>query len=460
MNLSMEGLLGGLDDFISPKAPAGAGYDNETARMARAALLGNIGASLLAAGQGGGPPGSRAAALATLGQGPAQAAEILKGGVNSQYVRKQGQLIDQQIADKAKRDAYFSSGGVPGAAPGGTVAPTGPGAAPAPVPAPSAGPGRGMAPGAPVPGEEPRPPVQPAAPVVPSAAPGGYPADLSRLPPWFRQAQGLGLTFAQAQQIAGHPDRDAIVKQMVEKDLERRQHADIVEENDGSKWRIYGDGRREQITQPDINKKQIPGAPSPQQVTGETTLRGEFNTQTKGFTDRQTAFKTMQDLAAKGEGASDMALVLSLMKVFDPTSTVTSGENATASNAPGVPDGIRAAWNRLLGEGQLSEGGRKQLVAAAEQRYGQEYDTFGRHVENYNKLATQYGLDPSRVVQDSRDPIYGQKRQMQQISVGQIMRASREDIEKLTPAQLGFMSPEQQYALKQRLNSFKAKGGR
>jgi len=47
-------------------------------------------------------------------------------------------------------------------------------------------------------------------------------------------------------------------------------------------------------------------------------LRDEFNKQTEKFADRQANYKTMEQLAKQGEGASDIALIFSLMKVYDP----------------------------------------------------------------------------------------------------------------------------------------------
>jgi hypothetical protein len=136
----------------------------------------------------------------------------------------------------------------------------------------------------------------------------------------------------------------------------------------------------------------------------ETGLRGEYTQQAKEFGGRQTAFMTMEDLAKQGEGASDIALVLSLMKVYDPTSTVTGSEAANAQNAAGVPAAIRSKYNQLIGGGKLDQQSRDELVTAARIRFDQELDNQGKIVDYYTDLSKKYRVDPTRVVNDVRDP--------------------------------------------------------
>ena len=133
-------------------------------------------------------------------------------------------------------------------------------------------------------------------------------------------------------------------------------------------------------------------------------LRDEFSKVALPFNDRQTAFMTMRDLAQNRAGASDMALVLSIMKVYDPTSTVTGGEAATAQNAAGVPSLVTGFYNKLVGGGTLDEKARAQLVRAAETRFEQEMDKFEKDLGRYSSLATRAKVDPKDVVEDFRNP--------------------------------------------------------
>lgn len=169
--------------------------------------------------------------------------------------------------------------------------------------------------------------------------------------------------------------------------------------------------------------------------TRENALRDEFNRRGEPFAQRQTAFRTMMDLARQGEGASDIALVLSLMKVYDPTSTVTGGEAATAQNAAGVPESIRAMFNTVTGGGRLSDTARQQLVNAGRQRFFQEMDDFGAQVDRYTGLARRYNVNLENVVQDVRDPELLQERTQ--------MRERTAISRRLTPETIGQATLEQ-----------------
>jgi hypothetical protein len=106
-----------------------------------------------------------------------------------------------------------------------------------------------------------------------------------------------------------------------------------------------------------------------------------------------------------------MALVLSIMKVFDPASTVTGGEAATAQNAAGVPSQYIGYYNKLLGQGFLDDKARSELVRAAETRFEQEMDKYSKDLDRYSGLAARSKIDPELVVQDYRNPELAQSRQ-------------------------------------------------
>ena len=141
-----------------------------------------------------------------------------------------------------------------------------------------------------------------------------------------------------------------------------------------------------------------------QSLTLQKDFRAEMDKKVPGFAARQTAFLSMKDLAQQGEGASDIALVLSLMKVYDPTSTVTGSETANAQNAAGVPQMLIAKYNSLMGGGNLSEKARQELVKAAEVRFNQEMDSYGKTAKDFERLAKQADVDPKNVVLDDRNP--------------------------------------------------------
>jgi hypothetical protein len=196
----------------------------------------------------------------------------------------QTQQIQQAARDRAASDAYYR-GEAPAGAPAG---------GPAPLPTPGAAPAPAAPGGA------------PAAPGAPSIA--GTAAKTG----WLAQAAELGLSQQEAVRVAMMPydQRSEVVKQLMLRQQERRSRYDVVESADGSKERVYGDGRREGILGPQPK----PLDPN-QTATQEAELRKEYlgNEAVKGFNQAQRSFSTMTDLvkraneAKPGAGVNDTA---------------------------------------------------------------------------------------------------------------------------------------------------------
>jgi hypothetical protein len=193
------------------------------------------------------------------------------------------------------------------------------------------------------------PPTAPVPPlsqqVIPSSAAGaGLPQTPSVSAP---QAAPMGAPAAQ-QPAAVSPSEMSILEELPREYLLQQLSDPSVKMQDLYKEALKQRGESEKTTFERADK-----------------LRDEFNKVAVPFNDRQTAFKTMIDLSKNKAGASDMALVLSIMKVYDPTSTVTGSEAATAQNAAGVPSFVAGYYNRLVGGGFLDEKARTDLVRAS-----------------------------------------------------------------------------------------------
>jgi len=191
-------------------------------------------------------------------------------------------------------------------------------------------------------------------------------------------------------------------------------------------------------------------------IDQENKLRADVEPLINAFVGRQTSYKTMEELSAAGEGASDVALLISLFKVYDPTSTVTGGESATLQNAAGVPENLKAEYNKLLSGGALSQKAREDIVRAARAKMDQEVLSFGNTIDRYTKLSKQYGLQPERVIQDVRDPALLEQLNIRKevdaisknISVQDIFGAGRDDLLKLNPT---YTNARQKQAIQARL---------
>ena len=97
------------------------------------------------------------------------------------------------------------------------------------------------------------------------------------------------------------------------------------------------------------------------------------------------------------------------MKMLDPGSVVREGEFANAQNSAGVPDQIKAQYNRIINGERLAENTRKDFIRTAQDLYATQLASQNYLDQNYKNLATSYGLDPGKVVLDFGFPIAKQE---------------------------------------------------
>jgi len=133
----------------------------------------------------------------------------------------------------------------------------------------------------------------------------------------------------------------------------------------------------------------------PKIFEAEKGLRKEYNDQVSDYVDIQNAYRRM--ISAPEDGAGDLALVFSYMKVLDPTSVVREGEFANAESAGGVPAKVWNLYNKVKAGDRLPPEQRtmfknaaKTFVDAAAQREAE--------VRNgLMKTIIDQGLNPDRV---------------------------------------------------------------
>lgn len=139
----------------------------------------------------------------------------------------------------------------------------------------------------------------------------------------------------------------------------------------------------------------------PKLVKGEGDLRAEFDNQQKSFRVIQSSFKNIDKIAkAEPTATNDMALVYSIMKMYDPNSVVRETEYATAQNAAGVPQRVQTMWNSLIDGQKLAPEQRKQFLSTAKDIYSTQAGLFNDSAKKYRKLAKEYGYDPERITEE------------------------------------------------------------
>jgi hypothetical protein len=120
----------------------------------------------------------------------------------------------------------------------------------------------------------------------------------------------------------------------------------------------------------------------------------------KPFTDLSQAFRKVEAAALNPSAAGDISLVYGYMKILDPGSTVMQGEQATASNAGGVSDRVRAMYNKALTGETLADNVRQDFYAQSRNLVESQRELQQDIAARYSAIATQNKLDPNQIVFD------------------------------------------------------------
>ena len=128
--------------------------------------------------------------------------------------------------------------------------------------------------------------------------------------------------------------------------------------------------------------------------TEATTLQTGFFRESKDPRLIAAAFGRVTASAEDPSAAGDLALIFNFMKMLDPGSVVREGEFANAQNAAGVPDRIRASYNKALRGERLSENTRADFVDRAQKIAIQTRNQFRPIIGNFRSQAIERGVNP------------------------------------------------------------------
>lgn len=129
-------------------------------------------------------------------------------------------------------------------------------------------------------------------------------------------------------------------------------------------------------------------------------LRKEFTQQSKDFFGVNESMARIRSSANDPSAAGDLALIFNYMKVLDPGSVVRETEFATAQNAAGVPERIRAKYNQVINGERLAPDQRADFVDRAEKLFEGQRAIHSRRVDEYSRIAESIGADPRQVIVD------------------------------------------------------------
>ncbi|MFN3453446.1 MAG: hypothetical protein ACK41T_00700 [Pseudobdellovibrio sp.] len=139
---------------------------------------------------------------------------------------------------------------------------------------------------------------------------------------------------------------------------------------------------------------------SKQLLNREFELRGEWSKDpiTKNSKSIAEGWQKINESVSKDSRASDLSLIYGIMKLQDPTSTVRESEADMAQNIGGMPEKARAMFQSLMGQGKLTPEQRQAIVGEATNLYNAQISRQDLLDNEYQRLASTYGLNPKNVV--------------------------------------------------------------
>ena len=130
----------------------------------------------------------------------------------------------------------------------------------------------------------------------------------------------------------------------------------------------------------------------------ESQLRSSFLNQATPHIQISQAYRKIE--TAPDTAAGDMSKIFGFMKILDPSSTVREGEYASAENARGVPDTVRAQYNKVMSGQRLSPNQRTQFNQAAGDLVKSQQEQFEGQKKYYQDISKNYRIDPANIIYD------------------------------------------------------------
>lgn len=125
-------------------------------------------------------------------------------------------------------------------------------------------------------------------------------------------------------------------------------------------------------------------------------LRTSFLNQAKPHIEITQAFRKI--VSAPDTAPGDMSKIFGYMKILDPGSTVREGEYASAENARGVPDSIKAMYNKVIDGTRLTAKQRGEFDSAAGALVESQKGQFDQIATFYSNTAKRQGANPENII--------------------------------------------------------------
>lgn len=134
----------------------------------------------------------------------------------------------------------------------------------------------------------------------------------------------------------------------------------------------------------------------------------ESNIITKNTYTKLNSFDDLMTIPSnrdKRTAAHDMKMVYSIMKIYEPSSSVKEGEYALAEQARGVPDSVRNVYNKLWAGGRLTDDQVTAFKKTALEGMAAQLKSQQLVDERYANIARKQNADVTTVISPEFDKI-------------------------------------------------------
>jgi hypothetical protein len=134
-------------------------------------------------------------------------------------------------------------------------------------------------------------------------------------------------------------------------------------------------------------------------ITNESKIRDDYTKASQNFKVVSENIGNIQSIANRPPtAAGDISLIFSYMKLNDPGSTVREGEYATAANAAGIPDRLKALYNRALTGEKLAPAQRADFINTSGSLYEGWRQKQAQTDEFFRGMAERSRVNPENVM--------------------------------------------------------------
>lgn len=141
------------------------------------------------------------------------------------------------------------------------------------------------------------------------------------------------------------------------------------------------------------------GMPADEKFKAEKEMRDTFQSQplVRAYADRRIAVQAIDDSLKQKNPISDQTAIIQLIKLSDPTSTVSPTESGQIQTT-GLFGTVKTLVEKFNGTGKLNDDQRRQISVLSKtlmNTYQKEFDAFKGQTE---RIASEAGLSPRNIV--------------------------------------------------------------